>query len=71
MGCKIMLFTVQFNKSSQATAVTDPQYILKGIPGEDQDKAFRALGKLTEPALRQTFPAENFMNSVFFASSHT
>ena len=52
MGCKIMLFTVQFNKSSQATAVTDPQYILKGIPGEDQDKAFCALGKLTEQVLR-------------------
>lgn len=35
-----------------ATTVDDLQYTLKGIQGEDQDEALRALGKLIELVLR-------------------
>ena len=37
---------------------------MKGIEGEDQDKALCALGKLEEPALKEVFSGESFMDLV-------
>ena len=46
-----------------------PSVTLKGIQGEGQDEALCALGKLADPAFRQTFSGDIFCEPGFLLLS--